>query len=180
MSKTVLALLLAALLGLAGCGGGTEETAKSSIADSLMKQQPDQPAAKMLSLERDEAECIADGMVDGIGVDQLQEYGMLTEEGTVDQSVGDVKLSRKDAETLTDAMFSCTDVRQMVRKSLAKEMGDQDKAVRACVDKVLTEDALRSMFVAVFSGNSDDASKELVGPLMNCAIGSMDPDQLTQ
>ena len=173
MTKTALTLLLTALLALAGCGGGTEQTAKDSIAESLMDQQSEQDA-QMLAVDREDADCIADGMVDGVGVDQLQEYGLLTEDGTVDKTVADVELSHEDAETVTDAVFSCTDVQKMVRQALSKELGKEDQAMRACLEKVLTEDALRAMFVGVFSGESEQASRKLMAPLMNCAVGSMD------
>ena len=165
MKRSILPALLASVLVLSGCGASEEDEAKTAISDYLMKQQSED---RMVTLKQDEADCISEGMVDGIGVDQLQEYGLLEEDNTVAEDVETPMMSKADAQVMVDSMFDCTDVMKTMKDELASSMGQQPPEVKACFEKALNEDAVRGMLVATFSGDQDKASKELVGPLMEC------------
>jgi hypothetical protein len=166
MKRSILPALLASVLVLSGCGANEEDEAKASISDFLMKQQSED---QMVTLKQDEADCISEGMVDGIGVDQLQEYGLLEEDNTVAKDVKTPEMSKADAQVMVDSMFDCTDVMKTMKDELASSMGQQPPEVKECFEKALNEEAVRGMLVATFSGDQDKASKELVGPLMECA-----------
>ena len=166
MKRTVLSALLASVLVLSGCGNSEDDEAKTAISDYLMEQQANQ---QMIQLEQSEADCISGGMVDGIGVDKLTEYGFLNEDGSVNKNAETPKMEQEDAETMVSSMFDCTDVMATMKDELAKSMGDQPAEVKDCFEEALTEEAVRDMLVATFEGNQDEAGKALMGPLMECA-----------
>ncbi len=169
MKRSILAALVASVLVLSGCGSNEDEEAKTAISDYLMEQQANQ---QMISLKDKEADCISDGMVDGIGVDKLKEYGFLNEDGSVNKDAKTPEMSKGDAKVMVDSMFDCTDVMKTMQAELAKSMGDQPPAVKKCFDEELTEDAVRGMLEATFAGDQEQAGQELMGPLMKCATGA--------
>lgn len=166
--RALLVAVLGATLVLSGCGSDESEEAKASISDFLMQKQSEE---QMIKLNRDEADCMSADMVDGIGVDKLKDYGFLNEDGTVDGTAKPTSMDRKDAETMVDAMFHCTDVMATMNKELAASMGQQSEETKKCFEKALTEDAVREMLTATFAGEQEAASKELTGSLMKCALG---------
>lgn|SRR5512139_2116972 len=169
MKRSILSALLASVLVLSGCGSSEDEEAKTAISDYLMKQQANR---QMIQLKEKEADCISDGMVDGIGVDQLKEYGFLNEDGSVNKDAKTPKMSAEDSKTMVNSMFDCTDVMATMKAELAKSMGDQPAEVKECFDKELTEGAVRGMLEATFAGDQQKAGQELMGPLMKCATGA--------
>lgn len=176
MTRTVLSLTLASALVLGGCGGDDEEAqAKEAISTYLMDQQEEQ---EVLQLEQGEADCISDDMVDGIGLDKLEEYGFLNEDGSVntDDSV-DPEMAQGDAEVMVDAIFDCADAMTTVKDEMTRSMGNTTPEMKKCFDEALTDDLVRGMLVASFTGKEDQASKELTAPLMECALGGAVPQQ---
>lgn len=173
MKHLALSLVLGSALVLGGCGGGEESQAKEEISTYLMAQQEDD---QMIALEQGEADCISGDMVDGIGVDKLKEYDFLNEDGTVNEDATAPEMSDEDATTMVDAMFDCTDVMDAMQNELADSMGEQPPAVKKCFDEALTEDRVRGLLVATFSGNQEAAGQELTGPLMECAMKGAPPE----
>jgi len=174
MSKTWAAGVLAALsLLLTGCGSSTgdDEQASQAISDSIMKEQKSGgQTSQFFSMDRKAADCIGKGLVDRIGTDQLKEYGVLTKDNKTKGDVTSVKMSPKDAKSATTVLFDCTDVENMMQNAMQRS-GNIPEEMKACINKVLNEDTLRSMFTKVFSGQQDEAQKELVQPMMKCAVG---------
>jgi PBP1b-binding outer membrane lipoprotein LpoB len=174
MKRAILSALLATGLLLSGCGNNEDEQAKSEISDYLVKQQENQ---QMMQLKPEEADCIANGMVDGIGVDQLKEYGFLKDDGTVNEKAETPKMNEEDSKTMVNSMFDCTDVMGTMREQLQKSLGNQPAKVKDCFNEKLTEDAVRGMLTATFEGDQNKAGQELLGPLMECtAAGSGQPE----
>ena len=101
---------------------------------------------------------------------QLEKYGLLDKNLTV-QNITHLKMSKADAEKATDAAFACTDVVAKERKAVSAS-GQVPKAMRPCLTKVLTESSLRRLFVGVFQGDQQAAQRELVRPMLKCALGS--------
>lgn len=172
MRNTLAAAVLAALaLTLTGCGANDDETASNAISDSIMKEQKSaESRSQFFTMDRKDADCIGDGLVDKIGVDQLREYGLLTEDNKIKDNVTNLKMSTADAESATDVLFDCTDVENMMQKAMERSGSIPDE-MKACINKVLNEQTLRAMFTKVFSGKHDEAQKELVQPMMKCAVG---------
>ena len=175
MTKTLAAAAISVLLlTLTACGGGEgssdDEAASKAISDSIMKEQ-ESGSGDVFTMERKEADCIGDGFVEDIGVDKLQEYGFLTEDLKA-EAMTNVTMEPGDAEAATGVLFECADVTQMMSQAMAA--GEEvDAATQKCLEDVLTEDKLRSMFTLMFSGKQDQASQEVIAPMMKCAAGSM-------
>jgi hypothetical protein len=168
MRRTLAVTALAALcLSLTACGSSDDdETAAKAISDSIMREQ-DGAAADVFAMKRPEADCIGDGFVEEIGVDQLQEYGFISEDLKAEPMTS-VSMETADAEAATGVLFGCADVTALMSEALAA--GQQvDEKTQKCLEDVLTEEKLRTMFTLMFSGKQDEANQEVVRPLMECA-----------
>ena len=170
MKKTLAAVAVAVLaLTLTSCGSNDDAEASKALSDSIMKSQKSgDSAAQLLTLKQKEADCIGDGLVDKIGTDQLQEYKMLTKDLKPSKDVTEVKMSKGDATSATDVLFKCTDVPAMMQKAM-KQSGQVPAEMQDCVNKALSEETLRGMFTHVFTGNEEQAQKDLIQPMMKCA-----------
>jgi hypothetical protein len=163
--------VLAVLAG--GCGGdSSDQEASKAISDQIMAQQKsDAQTSQFFTMDRKDANCIGDGLVDKIGTDQLRQYGVLTKQNKANKDVTGVKMSTKDAKAATDVLFVCTDVESMMQKAMANS-GQVPDTMKACMNKVLTEGNLRTMFQKVFEGSPEEAQQALITPLMKCTTGS--------
>ena len=170
MTKTrVTAAVAGLLLMLTACGGSDDDQAASkAISDSIMEEQKASGSADVFQMKQEEADCIGDGFVDAIGTDKLQEYGFLTEDLKTAEKLTDVKMSTEDARAAADTLFDCADVQKMMTES----MGDLDAKTKACLEDVMTEDALRDLFTKMFSGKQDEAGQDLIEPMMKCTAGA--------
>ena len=192
MTRTLTAAVFAVLLMmLTACGGGSDSesssdsssssaatsdssskddtTAASSISDSLMDAQTKgDSGTQLLSMDRKDADCIGTGLVDKVGTANLQKYGMLTKDMKAGTNLSSLTMSKADAESTTDVVFTCTDVEKMMRSAMGKS-GNIPKQLQGCVNNVLTEGNLRPMFAKIFEGKQAAAQKELTAPLLACA-----------
>ena len=182
MKKTLTASVLGAvLLSASACGGsgGTDATsstrstqdvqASKSISASIMKSQKAATGStQFFAMSQKDADCIGNGLVDKIGVKQLQTYKLLDKNLKTRNSVTNAKMSAKDAESASGVLFGCTDVQGMMKQAISKS-GNLPPAMKPCVDKTLTEAHLKSMFTQIFQGRQQAAQKELITPLMKCA-----------
>jgi hypothetical protein len=167
MKLTLLSAALASVLVLSGCGANDDEEAKAAISEYLVSQG----GGQMMQLEEGEADCIAGDMVDGIGVDQLKEYGLLNDDGTVNEEAQTNEMSQEDSEVMVDSVFDCTDVMGTMRDQLSGAMGEQSPEVKACLEEALTEDLVRESLIANFSGDAQAAQEKLTAPLAECLAG---------
>jgi hypothetical protein len=171
--RSVLTAVAAALsLTVSGCAGADDDAeASRAISASIVKEQrSDRGPGALLSLQRPQARCIGDGLVKDIGVDRLRKSGMLTEDNRVKGSVTDAKLSEADARKATSVLFGCADVEAMVEKGLA-DSGNIASEMLPCVNRVIDEDSLRSMFTDFFQGDQN-APQALAPPMMRCIGGN--------
>ncbi|NUR07017.1 MAG: hypothetical protein HOQ45_08410 [Nocardioidaceae bacterium] len=173
MKKTWAAGVLAVLaLVLTGCGNNDDEEASKAISASIMKEQKSSSqSSQFFTMDKKDADCIGNGLVDKIGVDQLREYGVLTKDNKTKDDVTNVKMTTADAKSATDVLFTCTDVENMMQKAMSRS-GQVPAEMKACINKVMTEENLRAMFEKIFAGKQDEAQKALIQPMMKCAIGS--------
>ncbi len=155
----------ALLLVVAGCGGGSDDDVKKAIADELVASSGDG-----LEVSKSEAECIADGMVDEVGVDQLKEYGIVTDDGKVDKSPDDVKMSEDDADATATAFVDCVDVQELMLGQIPTE--GMDDSMKACVEEALSEDVIHDVLAASFAGEDlDSAFPDLATTMQECMAG---------
>lgn len=172
MKTLAAAALTGVLLTLTACGGGADdEKAASAISASIVKSQEGGGAGDMFAMEKPEADCIGTGFVDGIGVEQLQEYGVLTEDLESADSMTSVEMSTEDAESAADTLFECTDVSEMMSQAFA-QAGNIDDKTRTCLEEALSDEVLREMFTLMFSGKQDAASQLATQPMTECTSGA--------
>ncbi len=184
MKKTLTASVLGTLLlSLTACGGsgGSGSTADSSrstqdvkasksISASIMKSQKAATGSSQLfSMSQKDADCIGNGLVDKIGVKQLQTYKLLDKDLKTSGSVTNAKMSAKDAGSASGVLFGCTDVQGMMKQAITKS-GNLPPAVKPCIDKTFTESNLKSAFTELFQGHQAAIQKQLAAPLMKCAM----------
>ena len=187
MKKTLTAasVLGAALLSLTACGGSGSSSstdaasssrsaqdvkASKSISASIMKgQKAATGSSQLFTMSQKDADCIANGLVDKIGVKQLQTYKLLDKDLKINGSVTNAKMSAKDAESASSVLFGCTDVQGMMKQAISKS-GNLPPAVKPCIDKTFTESNLKSAFTELFQGNQAAIQKDLAAPLMKCAM----------
>jgi hypothetical protein len=166
MKTRVLAAAAALLLTLSACGGGggDEGKAKEAIAKELMTS-----GSSDFTFEQKDADCVAEGLVDKIGVKQLVDYGILTDNMSAEKAPSDVKLSDDDANAAADVFVGCMDVGQVIKDAMGADLTPE---ISDCLDKALTDEVLHDFMVAAFKGDSSsDAMAGLTEPLMQCMMG---------
>lgn len=169
------ALTVLALGSLAACGDNADATAAKSISDSIVSDQK-AGNTQVLNVNRKDADCIGHGLVDRIGTDKLQKYGLLTSDLKMKKDVTSVHMSTPDAKAAADTFFACTDVMKMMHTAMEASTMVTPK-VKACMDKALTKPSVHSMFVSMFSGNQGEATRNLSATLMKCAVPGGGPVQ---
>jgi len=182
MSKTLSAAVGAVLtLSLTACGGGSgggsssaadEARAARSVSDIVMRKGGNGPA-QFVSLRRKDADCIGKGMVDKIGTERLKKYGLLRSDLSPSRkTLTAIAMSPADAKAATGVVFGCTDVAAAARTAIGKT-GLVPKRASPCVERALTEQALRTVFIRLFEGRQQEATKALTAPLTRCALGTV-------
>lgn len=162
MRMRTLGVLAALALVAGGCAASDEEQAKEALAASIMKESD-----STFKVSQSEADCIAAGFVDDIGVDQLKDYGILTEGEGNSKTLDDVTMAEGDAEAAADAFVDCVDVQQLLTDELP--LGGMDAEVVDCVKGALSEDVIHDILAATFRGDSpDDASPGVADELAAC------------
>lgn len=168
MRKTQALVLAGALaITLSACGGGADDDARAAEAISQSMQDA---SDEDFTVDETQGDCVGEGLVDRIGVDKLTDYGLLSDDLTVDEDVTDVTMEQADADSAADVFVSCLDAEKMMSEELAAGE-DLTEEQQACIAEVLDEDALQGMFSLIFQGKEDEATGELMGPLMSCIIG---------
>jgi hypothetical protein len=167
------ALLTVLMLALGACGSQDDDKASKAISDSIMKQQKSTSGSEQsfFSMTRKDADCVGDGLVDEIGSDELQKYGLLTKDKKNMNSLNEVKMPAADAKSATAVFFRCADIVGMMKKAISRT-GNLPKQMQACINKAITEKNLRPFFEATLQGKTAEAQKMLTGPMSTCAVGS--------
>lgn len=152
-------------MALTACSGGNDDAkAADAISAGMMKD-----AGTELSLDQDQADCVGDGMVEKVGTEKLVEYGILTEDMEYGKlEPGGVKMSDEDAEGSADVIMDCVGS-GFVTDALETQAEMLPEAARECIEENLTDDVMRDMLKATFTGD-DSAAAEVMGPLMKCAM----------
>lgn len=156
------------LLPVAACGNADEEKARKAIS-AMMREEG--TAGQKLS--KKEADCVGERLVEGIGVEKLQEYDLLTEDLKANKDTSDdIKMSKKDAGSAASALVDCVDVVKAVTESAGT---DFDAEQKACLQRTITKSLLREMFTDLFQGQGEAATKTILTPMMECAQKGASP-----
>jgi hypothetical protein len=180
--KKTVAVLCAAMFALTACGGGDEPTeeerradersaeAKENIKASLLEQGAGLAGAKVTDQQ---AGCVSDGMVDDVGVDQLQEYKLLDDELKIDQDAQPTDMAKGDAEALAAVFVDCVDMEKMFEQQFASgAMADQlTEKQQTCLKDAVDADVIESALADTFQGKQGDPTAGIQGDLMACIGG---------
>ena len=158
-----LAAALALLLALTACGASDDEKAADAVAQSLMQDRDE-----AFRVSREQADCVGAGFVDRIGVEKLQEYGVITDDLSASDTVN-VKMPKADAEAAAAVLVDCTDAAQLFRDEVFSGQDVPDEA-QECLDGALTDDVVEAFFAATFS-QDQAAAAEAMAPLQECMTG---------
>ena len=164
MTKLV-AAVCAALLLLSGCGGNDDDaTAKKNIKASLLDQQSSLAGTKVTD---EQAGCMADGLVDDIGVDQLKKYGILTKDLKVNDKADPKDVSSDDADALANTIVDCVDFKKVFMEQMGSSANLTD-AQKKCVEDAIDEDQIKSMLSDNFQGKQTQMPQGMQSDLMKC------------
>lgn len=173
MKKPLAALGLVLLLVLSACGGSDKKAApelskeEKAVAAKIADTFSSADTGGTLSTK--EAKCFADGFVDKVGLEKLEESKLITADGEVNQSAAtfDKALSEKFA----DAFLACVEY----QKRQAEEIAKADTSVDAeklgdCLEKELPTSFVKKLIVASQTQSSDSAklTEEATKKLSEC------------
>jgi hypothetical protein len=163
MNRFAVAAALGVLaLGLTACGD-QEDEAKTSMSESFQKED-----IGGLDVDEQQADCMAGDIVDGVGVEQLQEYEILDEDGKVNEDVENAELSEEDADTVSAALVDCIGAETIVEEQVIQDgMTDGQKE---CVKDAMGADQLKELISAGFqgAGQDDEAVQQLQEDMTAC------------
>ncbi len=116
----------------------------------------------------EQSECLAEGWVDAIGVDELRAAGIAPEQFADgdDFQLDALDLDEATAGTMYDQFATCDlDLRELFLTSFGEE-GDLTPDQQACVEDTFSEDAVRASFIADILG--DDTVEDPFDGLTAC------------
>lgn len=178
MRKTTTRIAFAAaslaLVGLAACG---DDSSSGSGAGDLTAEEQEYVDAMMASLQADdtapfteeEGQCLAEGMVTGIGVDTLKEAGITPESIADGGDVAFPNLPEDKAEKLIAVFFGgdCFDFGSLMATAIAQDPSVSIPAEKAeCIgDKMADSEGFKEAFVASVTGDDSVDPFESVGDI---------------
>jgi len=188
--KSVRSMTVAVIAGVAlvasACGGGSSGGSASVSA----KERPYVDAIAQAISEDDtfpggsaNAECLAAGMVDIIGVDKLVEANVTPEDLGGSDSLNLSVVGEKRVDELVDFLLDgpCVDLSAVMAESITAEAGGQisDKQAKCVSDKVLKQDGFRAVLKQSLLGTADDSQTmdalgDVFGFLSECGVSLSD------
>ena len=168
--KKTLAGLSVMLLTLTACGdgGADEQEAKDNLKASFTEDD------SLGAATEEQAECVANGMVDELGVETLQEYNILDEDLAYNEDPGEVEMSEDDADKASTVVVDCIDLASLFTSEMeSSDQGLTDEQ-KECVEGAIDEGAMKEMLSAEFQGKESDAMDDMTGEIMTCLLGDME------
>jgi hypothetical protein len=172
-------------LALAACGGGDGGDSGSSkgkeYVDAIMATFESE---EEMPIPEDDARCVAEGMVDTIGVDELEAAGVTPDDirSASDEGgpLADFKPTETQADEMVDTMFRCVDFGDVFASSLAADESAPDipaDKVECLGDAMEQSDTFRTSLRNEFLGvetSGDDESAAFVELFEQCDISLSD------
>lgn len=152
-------------------GEGEPDAPSTDVGDADRQDYIDALAASAADDDfatPEQSECVAEGWVDTIGVDELRAAGVSPQEFADgdDAQLEVLGLDDDDAGALYDVLGDCgLDLRDLYLSSFSEE-GDLTADQMACVEDIISEDAVRSAFVADLIG--DDTAEDPFESVATC------------
>lgn len=168
------AVILAATVPFApaACGNSDAAHAKASLKVTLLTNAN---ASGSQNLTDTQATCLSDGLVDKIGVKQLQADKIIdAKANAIEHSLNNNTLPKADATKFADTYLDCTDhgaaATAAIKSALEASATD---ATKTCIDSKLTAAVVRDFMIAGFSGGNSASTAVLQTAVMTpCAPAS--------
>ncbi len=158
------AAVLVLTLSSSGCGSGDEDKASAAISKEFQSDAPDGAG-----LSKKDADCVGDGWVDKIGVDNLKKYGVVTKDGGSDTKFSDVKMSQDDAGSAAGVLGGCTDLTKLL---LSQAGGNLDASVSDCISEAVDEGDVEDVFATIFAGGTPSTDNKISQAATKCLTPS--------
>ena len=170
MKKTA-AVLCAALMTLSACGSGDDDKARENIKTAVLEDETDLTGGTKPTEEQ--ADCIADGMVDDVGVETLQEYDLLDEDLKINEEADPTDMEEGDADALAGVFVDCIDVEEMFATQFSSGEEELPAEQQECITDAIDEEAMKDGLSASFQGEEDEAFTAMQEEMMACVMGEM-------
>jgi hypothetical protein len=164
-----LALTLAVALPISSCSDDSDEERAAAALKADMVANAGMTTGR--AVDDGQTSCVADGMVAEIGVDRLQDYDLLTEDLSADESIHGVRLSAEDADSLAEVFAGCMDVERLMERQIIRDLDlparQQRRAARCVRDGITTEQVTRTISLE-FQGEPNPDFEQLRAELQSC------------
>lgn len=180
-----LSMIGVAALMLGACGNdvtgnspdsdGPDRTAQDQAYIDNVTASMETSYGEDAAFPNDQMECFVGGMVDGVGVDKLENAGITADTFSDGAEPTDVqKLSKADRTVIADSFVECVDLESVFTESIATQMGDGGLSdeMTDCFDGIDWETMERAFAEDIVSGESDTESAGLA-PLTDCVMLAM-------
>ena len=130
-------------------------------------------------LNDSERRCVAEAMVDALGVDELAAVATPDEvrEGEdFDPGAEGIEVDERMAGDFYDGLDSCIDVRQLFLESVGAGDGMAEEDLE-CLDQAVSDDLLRQVTIMSLLGETEEDNPELEGALSSAVapcVGATD------
>jgi hypothetical protein len=174
------------MLALGACSNDSKSTDAGSTPSST-PDTPDETKAKAniqaavlddkssitggTKATQEQAQCIADGMVDDVGIDTLQKYKLLDDKLEINSDANPTNMDAADADALAGVFVGCIDVEKMFTDQF--NSGDQKlpEDQQNCIKDAIDEDAMKAGLSASFQGKQDEGFTQMQANMMKCVTG---------
>lgn len=144
--------LIGAVAALLAGGCGDDDGAAGPYVDALVEQFESTDA---FPLETEQTRCLAEGFVDTVGVDQLEERDITPEELAVsgDPRELGIETGQDEADGLADAISGCdVSVGYLLLGSALEAGAEIPDDLSDCIDENVDEDAFYDLFAQILLG----------------------------
>lgn len=148
---------------------GEEQAYVEAMTASLMESGGDEE-----TIPKESAECWSGDMVDGIGVDKLEEAGITPETvgGSGDEADFE-KLSKDDRKVVADSFTKCIDLEQVFMNSLASSGEEIPQEMKECFEAIDWTVIEKSFSEMILTGEDMDENDPAMAPLLGCMLSGM-------
>lgn len=170
MKKTA-AVLCAAVLTLSACGNDDDDKARENIRTAVLEEDAGLTGGTKPTEEQ--ADCIADGMVDDVGVETLQEYELLNDELEINSDANPTDMEAEDADALAEVFVGCIDVDELFAAQFGSSGQELTEEQQQCITDAIDEQAMIDGLSASFQGEDDESFTAMQEEMMGCVTGDL-------
>ena len=149
--------------GDADTGGATETASEDDLSDE--EQAYVDTAVEGYDAERDapmtedDSRCMATAMVQGIGVDRLEEMGITPESFSEDGDLPEGAVSEADAEAMVAEISTCIDLQDLFLAGFTEDESLSPETIE-CLTEQFDEDLVTRLMVTLLSEGEDALSAD--------------------